>query len=249
MKALKEAVSTPLTDHEINQGIVIFQYIMNTFGDGSGFSTRNGSDMAYLIRALQTMKSQRLLNRRFDLNGTDDVGGPVSFVPTLQEGAPGAAGERVKLGRTALKWSRDTLSHRSKVAALTIFKIENGHSGGRPETLAALRDALETAGVVFAPDLVSWTPPVDAAVAASCSSTGAAYPYIDAGEQAEGHADEYPDEGDGPTVEYDEAPAAPEYADEPDYADPAPIDENDPANWIMIGSDDDIPGDSDEEPI
>jgi transcriptional regulator with XRE-family HTH domain len=283
MKALKEILHTPLTHHERTQGIVILQYIQNTLWDGTCIPLRNGAEMAYLIRALQTMKSQRILNRRFDLNAVEDRGGPVSFVPTLQDGAPGAAGERIMLGRTARDWSRDKLSQRSGVASITIFKIEHGQSQGLPKTLKALRGTLEEAGVVFAPDLVSWTPPVAAAPVPDTEDAKAedhepAYSDADAGgawHDDEPYQHSHDEDIEAPygghltivevetrttlaercgiapdAPEYDEAAAAAEWGgDEPDYADPAPLDENDPANWIMIGSDADSPGDNDEEPI
>ncbi|MDR6955965.1 transcriptional regulator with XRE-family HTH domain [Ancylobacter sp. 3268] len=38
------------------------------------------------------------------------------------------------------------------VSAMTVTRFENGHSGGSPETLAAIQRALEAAGVEFIPE-------------------------------------------------------------------------------------------------
>lgn len=35
---------------------------------------------------------------------------------------------------------------------MTVTRFENGHSGGAPETLAAIERALETAGIAFIPE-------------------------------------------------------------------------------------------------
>lgn len=52
-----------------------------------------------------------------------------------------------KMARAALGLGVRDLAKLAGVAAMTVTRFENGHSAGSPETLEAIRRALEVAGV------------------------------------------------------------------------------------------------------
>jgi ribosome-binding protein aMBF1 (putative translation factor) len=52
-------------------------------------------------------------------------------------------------GKRFLNWSVRDLGKKAKVHFNTVHAIERGKSHGKPETLAAIRKALEKAGVQF----------------------------------------------------------------------------------------------------
>ncbi len=54
-----------------------------------------------------------------------------------------------KMARAALGLGVRELATLAGVSAMTVTRFENGHSGGAPDTLAAIRAALEAAGVIF----------------------------------------------------------------------------------------------------
>ena len=56
---------------------------------------------------------------------------------------------QIRAARGLLDWSRDDLARAAGVATRTIANLERGEHEPRPETVAALRAALETAGVRF----------------------------------------------------------------------------------------------------
>lgn len=60
---------------------------------------------------------------------------------------------QIKAARALLGWSQATLADRSGVSLPTIKRLEaadvQDDIGGRPETIAAITDALEAAGVTF----------------------------------------------------------------------------------------------------
>jgi transcriptional regulator with XRE-family HTH domain len=56
---------------------------------------------------------------------------------------------QMRAGRGLLNWSVRTLAEKSGIHRNTITNFETGRSGGDPETLKALRMALEAAGVEF----------------------------------------------------------------------------------------------------
>lgn len=53
------------------------------------------------------------------------------------------------MARAALNWSLQQLADAAGVHRNTINNFETGKYGGRPEALAAIRAALESAGVIF----------------------------------------------------------------------------------------------------
>lgn len=66
---------------------------------------------------------------------------------------PKVSVRQIKAARALLGWSQAILADRSGVSLPTIKRLEaaevDGGMGGRQETIAAIRAALETAGVVF----------------------------------------------------------------------------------------------------
>jgi transcriptional regulator with XRE-family HTH domain len=56
---------------------------------------------------------------------------------------------QVRMARAALNWSLADLAKASGVHRNTISNFETGKYGGEPSSLAAIRAALETAGVEF----------------------------------------------------------------------------------------------------
>jgi transcriptional regulator with XRE-family HTH domain len=56
---------------------------------------------------------------------------------------------QARAARGLLDWARDDLADRCGVAVRTILRFEAGGSETRPATLAAIRAALEAAGVEF----------------------------------------------------------------------------------------------------
>lgn len=62
--------------------------------------------------------------------------------------------EQVKAARALLRWSQNNLAAASGVSTATIKRLEakTGEFGGRSETAAAIRTALEQAGVEFIPE-------------------------------------------------------------------------------------------------
>jgi transcriptional regulator with XRE-family HTH domain len=59
------------------------------------------------------------------------------------------APSQCRMARAALQWSLKDLADRSKVNHVTINRFEIGQAASNPSTLAALRTALEAAGVEF----------------------------------------------------------------------------------------------------
>ena len=57
--------------------------------------------------------------------------------------------EQCRAARGLLDWSRDQLAERCEVTKRTILRFEGGEPGTRTSTLAAIRAALEAAGVEF----------------------------------------------------------------------------------------------------
>jgi len=57
----------------------------------------------------------------------------------------------VKAARALLRWSQSDLAAKSAVSLPTVKRLESqsGDLGGRAETIAAIRAALEAAGVEF----------------------------------------------------------------------------------------------------
>jgi transcriptional regulator with XRE-family HTH domain len=58
-------------------------------------------------------------------------------------------GAQIRAARGFLHWSVRDLGKKAKVHFNTVHAIERGKSSGKPETLAAIRKALEKAGVKF----------------------------------------------------------------------------------------------------
>lgn len=54
---------------------------------------------------------------------------------------------QIRAGRGLLKWTQSTLAHRASISAATLNMIENETVHPRETTLAAIRHALERAGV------------------------------------------------------------------------------------------------------
>ncbi len=54
---------------------------------------------------------------------------------------------QIRAGRGLLKWTQATLAHRAAISAVTLNMIENEAVRPRQTTLAAIRKALENAGV------------------------------------------------------------------------------------------------------
>jgi transcriptional regulator with XRE-family HTH domain len=54
-----------------------------------------------------------------------------------------------RMARAALQWSLRDLAERSQVNHVTINRFEIGQAASNPSTLAAIRQALEAAGVEF----------------------------------------------------------------------------------------------------
>lgn len=59
---------------------------------------------------------------------------------------------QVRMARAALKWSLQDLADAAKVHRNTITNFENEKYAGSQEALAAIRTALEAAGVEFIPE-------------------------------------------------------------------------------------------------
>lgn len=57
-----------------------------------------------------------------------------------------------RMARAALQLGVRDLASLAGVSAMTVTRFENGHTGGATETLEAIRQALETAGVEFIPE-------------------------------------------------------------------------------------------------
>jgi transcriptional regulator with XRE-family HTH domain len=58
-------------------------------------------------------------------------------------------GAQIRAARGFLDWTVRDLGKKAKVHFNTVHAIERGKSNGTPETLAAIRKALEKAGVRF----------------------------------------------------------------------------------------------------
>jgi len=56
---------------------------------------------------------------------------------------------QLRAARALVDWSRDKLAQASGMTARTLARIEGGETDPRPSTLAAIRTALESAGVEF----------------------------------------------------------------------------------------------------
>ncbi len=57
--------------------------------------------------------------------------------------------EQSRMGRAAIRWTVRDLAEKSQVGVTTINRFETGQAESNPATLAALRRALEVAGVEF----------------------------------------------------------------------------------------------------
>lgn len=53
------------------------------------------------------------------------------------------------MARAALQIGVRDLAKLASVSAMTVTRFENGHSSGAPDTVAAIRAALESSGVIF----------------------------------------------------------------------------------------------------
>ena len=64
---------------------------------------------------------------------------------------PKVSTEQVKAARALLRWSQSDLAEACKISIPTIKRLEAnaGDMGGTPATVAAIRAALESAGVEF----------------------------------------------------------------------------------------------------
>ena len=71
-----------------------------------------------------------------------------AFVTYLLQ-ADAMTGAQIRAARGFLDWSVRDLGKKAKVHFNTVHAIERGKSSGKPETLAAIRKALEKAGVQF----------------------------------------------------------------------------------------------------
>lgn len=60
--------------------------------------------------------------------------------------------EQSRMGRAAIRWTVRDLAEKSQVGVTTINRFETGQAESNPATLAALRRALEAAGVEFIPE-------------------------------------------------------------------------------------------------
>jgi transcriptional regulator with XRE-family HTH domain len=58
-------------------------------------------------------------------------------------------GAQIRAARAFLDWSVRDLGKKAKVHFNTVHAIERGKSIGKPDTMAAIRKALEKAGVEF----------------------------------------------------------------------------------------------------
>ena len=58
-------------------------------------------------------------------------------------------GNQARVARELLALTRQQLSARCKIPVRTILRFEDGEKGAMPNTIAAIRDALEAAGVEF----------------------------------------------------------------------------------------------------
>jgi transcriptional regulator with XRE-family HTH domain len=59
---------------------------------------------------------------------------------------------QMRMGRSVLYWSAEHLAEKSGVHRNTISNFESGKYVGDPETVAAVKQALESAGVIFLPE-------------------------------------------------------------------------------------------------
>ncbi|MBS1032430.1 MULTISPECIES: helix-turn-helix domain-containing protein [Gluconobacter] len=59
---------------------------------------------------------------------------------------------QVRAGRALIGWTQDKLASESGLPKRTIARIEGGESSPRSTTIAAIRTALEAAGVEFVPE-------------------------------------------------------------------------------------------------
>ncbi|RUV41414.1 XRE family transcriptional regulator [Mesorhizobium sp. M1A.T.Ca.IN.004.03.1.1] len=62
------------------------------------------------------------------------------------------SGEQSKAARALLSWSRVRLAARAHISEPTIIEFENGSKNPNPRHVAAIRHALENAGIVFSPE-------------------------------------------------------------------------------------------------
>ena len=58
----------------------------------------------------------------------------------------------MRAGRAIIDWSREALAVKAGTTARTLARLENGENIARASTLAAIRAALEAAGVEFIPE-------------------------------------------------------------------------------------------------
>ena len=61
-------------------------------------------------------------------------------------------GEQARVARALLNWSRVRLAAKANLSEMVISEFENGVRKPRPVNVAAIRRALEGAGIVFAVD-------------------------------------------------------------------------------------------------
>ncbi len=60
--------------------------------------------------------------------------------------------EQSRMGRAAVKWTVRDLAEKAQVGVTTINRFETDQAASNPATLAAMRRALEAAGVEFIPE-------------------------------------------------------------------------------------------------
>jgi transcriptional regulator with XRE-family HTH domain len=67
-----------------------------------------------------------------------------------------------KMARAALGWGIRDLARHARVGSTTVSRFEAGHGSSIPSTVAAMRQALERAGVEFIPSGVRLREAADA---------------------------------------------------------------------------------------
>ncbi|PBB94748.1 MULTISPECIES: helix-turn-helix transcriptional regulator [unclassified Mesorhizobium] len=62
------------------------------------------------------------------------------------------SGEQSKAARALLSWSRVRLAAKAHISEPTVVDFENGSRNPNPRHVAAIRQALEDAGIAFSPE-------------------------------------------------------------------------------------------------
>jgi len=200
-----EGKSTPLdviglTDEQYKTGEEAFVWLQNHFSasraalegawDGTEFVIACAEDMGAFLKVLRSPDAERLFRGLFDVRHgryraprrSPDAGkrAPVQVI-LKYTGTDMETSEIYASARQAVGWSQNQLAQAAGVAVLTVINIEKGRSNGRPGTRIALTAALEAAGVVFSPGMVSWYPPSE--------DDAVDPPYGDSGQRADDYSD------------------------------------------------------------